>query len=90
MVARTTTPSSHEPLIGSNIGAEVPLAGLSFVAGSVTKTLDYLACDPEPGPAKMESAMERGIKIISADEWRAIVRIRRLSDTFGGGSDLGG
>lgn len=52
--------------------AEAEAAGF-HVASGVTKTLDYLVCGPEPGPAKVEQARERGSKIMTADEWAAVV-----------------
>lgn len=51
---------------------EAEAAGF-HVASGVTKTLDYLVCGPEPGPSKIEQAQERGAKIVTVDEWMAVV-----------------
>jgi len=50
------------------------------VAGSVTVSLDYLVAGPEPGPSKMQKAQERGARVVSLDEWRAILEARRTGD----------
>ena len=52
--------------------AEAEAAGY-HVASSITKSLDYLVCGPLPGPRKLEQATERGVKILSLDDWRTKV-----------------
>ena len=52
--------------------AAAEIAGF-HVAKSVTKTLDYLVCGPEPGPSKLEKASAQGVNVVSAEEWKSIV-----------------
>ena len=54
----------------AELRAEAEAAGF-HVAGSITKSLDFLVCGPSPGPSKLEQATGRGVKILSLDEWRA-------------------
>ncbi len=57
----------------AELRAEAEVAGY-HVAGSITKSLDYLVCGPSPGPSKLEQATERGVKIMSLKEWQATMR----------------
>jgi len=50
--------------------AEAEAAGY-HVTATVTKTLDYLVCGPEPGPSKVAQAGQRGVRVVSAAEWRS-------------------
>lgn len=43
------------------------------ISGSVTMNLDYLVAGPAPGPSKLRTAKERGVRVVSFDEWRAIL-----------------
>ena len=52
--------------------AEAEAAGYHAASG-ITKSLDYLVCGPRPGRRKLEQATERGVKILSFDQWRSRV-----------------
>lgn len=56
----------------AELRAEAEAAGY-HVAGSITKSLDFLVCGPSPGPSKLEQAAKRGIKALTLNEWRAVM-----------------
>ncbi len=57
------------------VRAQAEAAGYHVVA-TVTKRLDYLVCGPVQGPSKIEQAIDRGAKVVTCEEWQAILNMR--------------
>lgn len=85
--ARQASPESRPQILFTGYGAaqrkaleaQASEAGLAIVA-TVTKSLTFLACGPNAGPAKIEKARSQGVYIVADQHLQALLLTGELLD----------